>query len=184
MQIGWRSVIAIRKVCGGKLTTEKLSTSEKGARLSAIAFVFTIGNGTPICFSSAFRTVLLLIRLVPVTSSFSTARSGVNMVARIRRKSSPKDPSTDRETILRLRDAATNRLASGESLVNSPTRACLAGLTVLEGCLDDLAVTLAAGLAAALAALLGASGVTVEGALGSPFAAVFLAGPGRFNLAL
>ena len=85
---------------------------------------------------------------------------------------------------MRLLEAATNRLASGESLVKSPTRAFLAGLTVLEGCLDDLAVTLTVGFAAALAALLGASDVTVEGALGSPFAAVFLAGPGRFNLAL
>lgn len=86
--------------------------------------------------------------------------------------------------IFRLLVAETNRFASGDNFVKSPTRACLVGLTTLEGRLDDLAVTLAACLAPALAALLGASGVTVEGALGSPFAAVFLAGPGRFNLAL
>ncbi len=86
--------------------------------------------------------------------------------------------------IFRLLVAETKRLASGDSFVKRPTRACLVRVATLEGCLDDRAVTLGAGLAAALAALLGARGVTVEGAFGSPFAVVFLAGPGRFNLAL
>ena len=84
--------------------------------------------------------------------------------------------------ILRLRVAETNRFASGDSLVKSPTRAGLAGFVARLGRLGNR--DLVAGFAAAFAALLGASGVTVEGAFGSPFAAVFLAGPGRFNLFL
>jgi hypothetical protein len=114
------------------------------------------------------------------------------MVAMINRNRSPKDPRTDRETILRLRDAATNRLASGESLVNRPTLARFSRLGAFEGALDDLPAAFSAGLTTPLAAVLladlaarfGASGVTAEGAFGKPFAAVFFAGPGRFNLLL
>lgn len=84
--------------------------------------------------------------------------------------------------ILRLRVADTNRFASGDNLVKSPTRAGLASFVARLGRLAGRDVV--TGCAAALAALLGASGVTVEGAFGSPFAAVFLAGPGRFNLFL
>jgi hypothetical protein len=108
----------------------------------------------------------------------------VNIVARMSRNSRPKEPSTDKETILLLRDAATKRLASGDSLVNRPTRARLAGLDALEGAFDSLPDAFADGLLVTLAALLGARGVTVERAFGKPLAAVFLAGPGRFNSAL
>lgn len=82
--------------------------------------------------------------------------------------------------IFRLIEADTNRLASGDSLVNRPTRARwargLAEAVLFAGFATDLV--------AVFAALLGASGVTVAGAFGSPFTAVFFAGPGRFNLAL
>jgi hypothetical protein len=66
------------------------------------------------------------MRLVPVTSSFSTAKSGVNMVAKISKISSPKEPTNDSEMILRLLVADTNRFASGESLVKRPIRVLLA----------------------------------------------------------
>jgi hypothetical protein len=104
------------------------------------------------------------------------------MVARISRISSPKEPTNESEMILRLRVADTNRFASGDSLVKSPTRAGFAGFEARLGRLAGR--DWVTGFAAALAARLGASGVTVEGAFGSPFAAVFLAGPGRFNLFL
>jgi hypothetical protein len=48
MQIGWRSVMATRSVCGGELITEKLSISEKGRKALAIDSVLTIGSGVPI----------------------------------------------------------------------------------------------------------------------------------------
>ena len=96
--------------------------------------------------------------------------------------SSPKEPVTESVTIFRLLLAETNRFASGESLVKSPTRAPLP--VARGGFLTGLAIDLGAVLEAAFAARLGAIGVTVEGALGRPFAAVFFAGPGRFNLAL
>lgn len=65
-----------------------------------------------------------------------------------------------------------------------PTRARFAALGVFNAALDDLLTAFAAGLLAALAARLGARGVTVAGAFGKPFAAVFFAGPGRFKLFL
>ena len=76
--------------------------------------------------------------------------------------------------------------------MNRPTLARFSGLEAFEGALDDLpaafstglATPLAAALLADLAARFGASGVTTEGAFGKPFAAVFFAGPGRFNLLL
>jgi predicted ThiF/HesA family dinucleotide-utilizing enzyme len=100
----------------------------------------------------------------------------VNIVTRINRNRRPKEPRTDRETILRLRDAAAR----------------FTGLAAFEGALDDLAAAFSSGLTTPLAAVLladlaarfGASGVTTEGAFGKPFAAVFFAGPGRFNLLL
>lgn len=97
---------------------------------------------------------------------------------------SPKEPATDKVTILRLLVADTNRFASGDSLVKRPTRAGLADLDRLDAVLGDRPEGFAACFEAAFAARLGAIGVTVEGAFGKPFAAVFLAGPGRFNLAL
>lgn len=100
------------------------------------------------------------------------------------KNSKPNEPRIERLTILRLLEAATNRLASGESLVKSPTLAGFAALSAFVGALDALPVALAKGLAAALAALLGARGVTAEGAFGKPLAGDFLAGPGRFNLVL
>lgn len=96
----------------------------------------------------------------------------------------PKEPVTERAMILRLLVAETNRLASGESLVKSPTRAGSACLATLAGFGCDLFAGFLGNFAAALASLRGASGVTVEGALGNPFAVLFLAGPGRFNLVL
>ena len=68
--------------------------------------------------------------------------------------------------------------------MNRPTRASFGVLGAFRAALDDLPVAFAFGLAAALAARRGASGVTVEGAFGKPFAAVFFAGPGRFKLVL
>lgn len=67
-------------------------------------------------------------------------------------------------------------------MVKRPTRAGFAGFEARAGRLASRDWD--TGFAAAFAALLGASGVTEEGAFGSPFAAVFLAGPGRFNLFL
>ena len=71
--------------------------------------------------------------------------------------------------------------------MKSPMRPGLPGFETLAGLVGRLALFFGAFVVvfeAALAALLGASGVTVEGALGRPFVAVFFAGPGRFNLAL
>ncbi len=68
--------------------------------------------------------------------------------------------------------------------MNRPTLARFTGLAAFEGAFDGLPAALAKGLVAALAALLGARGVTAEGAFGKPLAADFFAGPGRFNLAL
>ncbi len=68
--------------------------------------------------------------------------------------------------------------------MNRPTLARFTGLAAFEGALDDLPAALAEGLVAALAALLGARGVTAEGAFGKPLAVDFFAGPGRFNLVL
>ena len=113
------------------------------------------------------------------------------MVAKISRINSPIEPTTDSATIFRLRDAATNRFASGESLVKSPTRlratfceALGASLTGRFGA--TLEIRFETGLAAFLAAAsrLGASGVTVAGVLGNALLPLFFAGPGRFNLVL
>ena len=98
--------------------------------------------------------------------------------------SEPNEAKTESAIIFRLLLAETNRFASGDSLVKRPTRGCLAGLVLLTDLPRLLTVGPAGNFEDALAALLGASGVTVEGAFGSPFAGVFFAGPGRFKLAL
>jgi hypothetical protein len=100
--------------------------------------------------------------------------------------SNPNELDTISAVILRRLDAATNRLASGDNRVKRPT---LPGLTDFAGLADlkDLAgFDGFEGLAgfAAFCSRLAEIGVTEAGAFGNPFAAFFLAGPGRFKLLL
>jgi hypothetical protein len=106
--------------------------------------------------------------------------------------SSPNEPEMIRATILRRRDLATNRLASGFSLVKKPTRPGLTArgafetfdtFDTLAGFVDLAILETFAGLAA-FCSRLAEMGVTDAGAFGNPFAALFFAGPGRFNLVL
>jgi len=91
--------------------------------------------------------------------------------------------------ILRRLEAATNRLASGDKRVNRLTLPGLTGLTdfaVLAGFEDLAGFDGFAGFAglAAFWSRLAEIGVTEAGDFGNPFAAFFLAGPGRFKLFL
>ena len=100
------------------------------------------------------------------------------MVARINIVSNAKELEM-RSAIIFLRlEAATKRLASGDSFVNKPTFPALEALIGLES-RTGLFLTLAV---ATFCTRLGASGVTDAGVLGSPLTSPFLAGPGRFNL--
>jgi hypothetical protein len=112
--------------------------------------------------------------------------------------SNPNDPDTISAVILRRLEAATNRLASGDKRVKRLTLPALTGFTafavladleVLAGFKDLTGFAGLAGLAgfAGLAAFwsrLAEIGVTEAGDFGNPFAAFFLAGPGRFKLLL
>ena len=103
--------------------------------------------------------------------------------------STPNDPETISAVILRRLEAATNRLASGDNRVNRPTLPGLTGLTdfaVLAGFEDLAGFDGFAGFAglAAFWSRLAEIGVTEAGDFGNPFAAFFLAGPGRFKLFL
>ena len=103
---------------------------------------------------------------------------------------SPNEPEIIKATIFRCLDAATKRLASGDSLVKRPTLPARTGLwvrfVVFTADLMRRAgfVGFKAWLFATFCARLAASGVTEAGALGNPFVALFFTGPGRFNLLL
>jgi hypothetical protein len=107
----------------------------------------------------------------------------------MRAVSNEKAPEIIRATIFRRRDFATKRFASGFSLVKMLTRPGLAGLGAFETFIDLAGFVVFATLEgffalATFCSRLAEIGVTEAGAFGKPFAALFFAGPGRFNLVL
>ena len=160
-------------MCGGKEIIEKLSINGKDSNDFAMSDELTVGKGLPIWLVKALTIDFSFNRLIPVTSIFSTASSGVKIVANTKSKSEPKAERLTATAILLFLDAWVNRLASAgnEKLFFLFDCADLAELTALP----REALTGLFGLAnfvtfADLAFLAGAAELptTRAGALGNP----------------
>ncbi len=95
---------------------EKLSINGKASKALAISDGLTKGNGFPIWLVSALIIDFSFNRFTPPTSIFSTAKSGVKIVARTRSSRAPNDEKEINRIVFRCRDFAVNRLASGDNL--------------------------------------------------------------------
>lgn len=101
---------------------EKLSIRGKAFSEVATSVALTVGSGLPSWLVSALKIDFSFKRFIPPTSIFSTASSGVKIVASTRSKSEPIDAADIASTTLLLREAAVNRFTSGETRENSPLR--------------------------------------------------------------
>lgn len=101
---------------------EKLSIRGKDFSEVAISAALTVGSGFPNWLVSALTIDFSFKRFMPPTSIFSTASSGVKIVASTRSNSEPIDAAEIASTTLLLRDAAVNLFTSGETRENSPLR--------------------------------------------------------------
>ena len=95
---------------------EKLSINGKASKALAISDGLTKGNGFPIWLVSALIIDFSFNRFTPPTSIFSTAKSGVKIVARTSSSRAPNDETEINSIVFRWRDFAVNRLASGDNL--------------------------------------------------------------------